>query len=126
MSLISGVSFSKSLARKISRKITQGFTFLTCLVVALQPTMVELAYAQEIIIDPNGNVGFKPTLQRSSRPQVVDIAKPNSGGVSHNQYERFDVTSRGVVMNNSQGAVRTQVAGTIAGNANLTDGTAAT
>lgn len=121
MSRISGVSFRKYFARQL----TKGFTFLTCAVVALQPIMAELAYAQEIIIDPNGNVGFKPTLQRSSRPQVVDIAKPNSGGVSHNQYERFDVTSKGVVLNNSQATIKTKVAGTIAGNPNLSDGTAA-
>lgn len=126
MPLISGVGFSKSFTHKLSRKITQGFSFLTCLVVALQPMMVELAYAQEVIIDPNGNVGFAPTMQRTSRPQVVDIATPNSGGVSHNQYERFDVTSKGVVLNNSQGAVNSQLAGTISGNANLTGGTAST
>ncbi|WP_417260244.1 filamentous hemagglutinin N-terminal domain-containing protein [Celeribacter sp.] len=88
--------------------------------------MVELAHAQEIVIDPNGNVGFAPSLQRSSRPQIVDIATPNSGGVSLNQYERFDVTSKGVVLNNSQGTVATQIAGTISGNANLVNGTAAT
>jgi len=126
MAAISSVGFSKSLARKISRKITQGFTFLTCLVVALQPMMVELAYAQEIIIDPNGNVGFAPTMQRTSRPQVVDIARPNSGGVSHNQYTEFNVPNEGAVLNNSQGATNTRVAGTISGNPNLSGGTAST
>jgi filamentous hemagglutinin family protein len=126
MSAISRIGFSKSFVRKISRKITQSFTFLTCLVVALQPMMVELAYAQEVIIDPSGNVGFAPTLQRVSRPQVVDIATPNSGGVSHNKYTRFDVTSKGVVLNNSKTAVQSRKAGTIAGNANLTGNTAGT
>ncbi|WP_188479668.1 beta strand repeat-containing protein [Primorskyibacter flagellatus] len=84
-----------------------------------------MASAQEVVIDPNGNVGFAPTLKKSTRPQVVDIAKPGSGGVSHNQYTRFDVTSQGVVLNNSTGSVTTQLQGTIAGNANLA-GTPAT
>lgn len=88
MAVISRVGFLKSSTRKLSDKIKQSFSFLTCLAVALQPMMVELAYAQEIIIDPNGNVGFAPTVQRTSRPQVVDIATPNFGGVSHNRYER--------------------------------------
>ncbi|WP_158623122.1 filamentous hemagglutinin N-terminal domain-containing protein [Pseudorhodobacter sp. E13] len=111
---------------KLARKIHQGFTLLTCLVVALQPMMVELAQAQEIIIDPNGNVGFKPSLQRTSRPQVVDIARPNAGGVSHNQYREFNVPDEGTVLNNSQGATSTHVAGAISGNPNLSGGTAST
>ncbi|MDX5402191.1 MAG: filamentous hemagglutinin N-terminal domain-containing protein, partial [Rhodobacterales bacterium] len=85
-----------------------------------------MTHAQEIIIDPNGNVGFAPSLQRSARPQVVDIARPNEGGVSHNRYDRFDVTSRGVVLNNAQGPASTSVAGNIAGNPNLANGTATT
>ncbi len=93
--------------------------------IALQPLTVELVNAQEIIIDPNGNVGFKPQLKRSSRPQIVDIAKPNSGGVSHNQYSRFDSTSRGVILNNSKTTSQTKLNGNVAGNPNLADGTAA-
>lgn len=118
--------FQKPFVQMFSRKVTQGFTLASCLTVALQPMMVQLAYAQEIVIDPNGNVGFQPSLQSSIRPQVVDIARPNSGGVSHNQYQRFDVTSQGVVLNNSQGAVNSQIAGTISGNSNLENGTAST
>ncbi len=126
MPVTSNFGFEKSFARKLYRKITKVFTLFVCLMLTIQPMMVELAYAQDIIIDPNGNVGFKPSLQRTARPQVVDIAKPNAGGVSHNQYTRFNVTSRGAVLNNSQTATDTQVAGNVAGNPNLTDGTAST
>ncbi len=120
-----GISYG-GFSKVLGRSFKKSFIVLNCLVVALQPMMTELAYAQEVVIDPNGNVGFAPSLQRSSRPQVVDIATPNSGGVSLNQYERFDVSSKGVVLNNSQDAVNTQIAGTISGNANLTNGTAST
>ncbi|WOI35372.1 glycohydrolase toxin TNT-related protein (plasmid) [Tritonibacter scottomollicae] len=126
MHTVSQFGLRKSFVRKLLGKTGHSFTFLMCLNLAFQPLMVELAYAQEIIIDPSGNVGFSPNVQQNSRAPVVDIATPNSGGVSHNQYERFDVTSRGVILNNSQSSVQTQVAGTISGNPNLADGTAVT
>ena len=96
-----------------------------CIILALEPAFLTAASAQEVVIDPSGNVGFAPTMQKATRPQVVDVARPNSGGVSVNQYTRFDVTSSGVVLNNSTGSRSTQVAGTIAGKANLA-GTPAT
>ena len=45
MSFIPLSRSTKAPARAISRKIKHGFTVLTCLLVALQPMMVELAYA---------------------------------------------------------------------------------
>lgn len=118
------LSFFRSFAgnltlRKLKRTAHSGFTATICLVVALQPMMVELANAQQVIIDPNGNVGFKPTIQSTTRSQVVDIAKPNAGGVSHNKYTKFTTTSSGVVLNNATTATNSTLAGTIAGNANL-------
>ena len=110
----------------LKHRISQSFTLAVCLAVALQPMMIELANAQDIIIDPNGNVGFKPSIQRNARPPVVNIAKPNAGGVSHNQYTKFDVSSKGAVLNNSTTTVNTTVAGSVAANPNLTDGTATT
>lgn len=50
---------------------------------------------------------------------VVNIANPNSAGLSHNQYHRYDVEARGLVLNNSQAAIVSQLAGRIEGNANL-------
>lgn len=124
ISNVSSSAASKSVSRKILGKLKESFALLSCLVVALQPMMVELASAQDIIIDPSGNVGFQPSLQRSSRPQVVDIVTPNSGGVSHNKYTKFDVSSTGTVLNNSSSATNSQLAGTISGNPNLSGGTA--
>jgi len=117
---------ASEITRRIQRKVTDGFVLVACLSVALQPLLVDVAFAQEIIIDPNGNVGFQPSMQRVSRPQVVDVARPNAGGVSHNRYSRFDVPAEGAVLNNSQGATDTHVAGVISGNPNLVGGTAAT
>ncbi|QWT47339.1 hemagglutinin repeat-containing protein [Azospira inquinata] len=55
---------------------------------------------------------------------VVQIATPNGAGVSHNQYQQFNVDQRGVVLNNSRTLTQTQQAGWIEGNANLNNGMA--
>ncbi|RWR08117.1 two-partner secretion domain-containing protein [Paenirhodobacter populi] len=110
---------SRRLRRRFHSFAHRSLVLALCLVVALQPALSEMARAQDIIIDPTGNIGFAPTMKKASRPQVVDIARPNAGGVSLNQYTKFDVPANGVVLNNSTGAVNTTVAGTIAANANL-------
>ncbi len=50
---------------------------------------------------------------------VVNIANPNGAGLSHNQFHRYDVEAKGLVLNNSSANVQSQLAGLIAGNANL-------
>ncbi|MBT2116013.1 filamentous hemagglutinin N-terminal domain-containing protein [Dyella sp. LX-66] len=55
---------------------------------------------------------------------VVQIAAPNAAGVSHNQFNQFDVGAQGMVLNNSGTAVASQLAGQIAGNGNLANGAA--
>lgn len=114
---------SRRLLKSLLQQVRVSLTGLVCAVVAFQPMMAELAYAQQVIIDPNGNVGFAPSIQRAA-PPVVDIATPNSGGVSLNQYTEFNVGTGGLVLNNSQGATSTHVAGAVAGNPNLSGGTA--
>ncbi|WP_339110155.1 filamentous hemagglutinin N-terminal domain-containing protein [Thioclava sp. GXIMD4216] len=121
------LSDRRSALNAFSDLIGRGLRIILCAVIFVQPGLTEMAKAQEIVIDPNGNVGYAaPVLKRASRPQIVDIATPNSGGVSLNQYDRFDVTSRGVVLNNSATTSTTTVAGSVAGNANLTSGSAST
>ncbi|WP_447885274.1 hemagglutinin repeat-containing protein [Serratia fonticola] len=64
----------------------------------------------------------------SQRPEViatqnglpqVNITAPNQAGVSHNQYQQFDVDAKGAILNNSAVMTSTQMAGMIQGNPNL-------
>ncbi len=55
---------------------------------------------------------------------IVDINAAGNGGVSHNIFNRFDVDKNGVVLNNSVAGANSQLAGNIAGNANLSGGAA--
>jgi len=54
---------------------------------------------------------------------VVNIANPNAAGLSHNQYNRYDVESKGLVLNNSSfknaAVMSSQLAGQVVGNINL-------
>ena len=54
----------------------------------------------------------------------MNIQTPSAGGVSRNQYSQFDVTEKGVVLNNARNAVQTQTAGWVQGNPNLATGEA--
>jgi len=64
----------------------------------------------------------------SQRPEViatqnglpqVNITAPNQAGVSHNQYQQFDIDAKGAILNNSAVMTSTQMAGMIQGNPNL-------
>lgn len=56
---------------------------------------------------------------------LVDIARANAAGVSHNRYQRFDVDRQGLILNNSTEVQRSLLAATVRENANL-QGQAAT
>jgi len=53
---------------------------------------------------------------------VVNISRPNSTGLSHNEYKRFSVDSRGVVLTNTNEVLKSQLAGAIRGNPNILPG----
>lgn len=51
--------------------------------------------------------------------QVVNIVRPNTNGLSHNQYQQFDVNKHGAVLNNSLMPGISQLAGNMNVNPNL-------
>ena len=52
---------------------------------------------------------------------VVNIANPNANGLSHNKFTNYNVSSQGLILNNSKDTtVNTQLSGYIYGNTNLT------
>lgn len=71
-------------------------------------------YAANIIV-ANDNT----TINNSNKAPIVNIAQPNSNGLSHNKYTEFNVSNPGLVLNNSTIAVNATLAGNIAGNPNL-------
>jgi filamentous hemagglutinin len=76
----------------------------------------------QIVADPNaGRQG--PVIDHSANGlPVVQIVAPDAAGMSHNQYQQFNVDQRGAILNNAAGAAYTQQGGYIGGNPNLAPG----
>ncbi|HEY1847221.1 MAG TPA: filamentous hemagglutinin N-terminal domain-containing protein [Buttiauxella sp.] len=66
----------------------------------------------------NGN------LTAANGVPVVNINSANQNGISHNVYDRLNVDKNGLIFNNSQNGANTVLGGQIAGNSNLSSGTA--
>ncbi|KAF6660788.1 filamentous hemagglutinin N-terminal domain-containing protein, partial [Pantoea sp. EKM101V] len=83
------------------------------------------ALANGIVADGNATPGQRPDViaTQNGLPQV-NITAPNQAGISHNQYQQFDVAQNGAILNNSAVMTSTQLAGMIQGNPNLKPGTA--
>ena len=73
-----------------------------------------------IVADGRAAPGQRPAViaTQNGLPQV-NIVAPNQAGVSHNQYQQFDVDQKGAILNNSARMTSTQMAGMIQGNPNL-------
>ena len=80
-------------------------SWITLIFYILQPIVGVLANPQTNIA-PNG-------------VEIVDINAPNQSGVSHNQYDRFNVKEKGLIFNNSGEIINTTLAGYILGNPNI-------
>lgn len=61
------------------------------------------------------------TVSQVGKVDVVNIAKPNNNGLSHNQYKDYNVGKSGAVLNNALKAGQSQLAGQLAANQNLND-----
>ena len=68
-------------------------------------------------ITPDGTT-LTDAIQSSSGIDIINIAQPDSNGLSNNSYSVFSISSSGVVFNNSSSTVSSSLAGTIAGNPN--------
>ncbi len=70
--------------------------------------------------------GRTPTVTTTPSGQaLVNIAAPNAAGISYNRYQRFDVDSGGLLLNNSKTPISTVVGTQIAANPNLNGRSAA-
>lgn len=75
------------------------------------------SYAGEIVAAHGANGPGVSTAATGA--QVVNIVTPNDHGLSHNQYQDFNVNPPGAVLNNSRDAGLSQLAGQLGANPNL-------
>jgi len=91
--------------------------WVTLFLFASQPVLL----AAGAIVDGSTST----TVREEHGTEVVDIAGPNSGGLSHNRYTDFNVGPNGLILNNSTGSYNSQLTGEMMmGNSNLTGGPA--
>ncbi|SDY89732.1 filamentous hemagglutinin [Collimonas sp. OK242] len=85
---------------------------------------VTLVNAQ-IVANPTAAPNMRPTVGvTASGIPLIQIAQPNSTGLSHNEFSSFSVGSQGAILNNSRVVTGTQLAGQVQGNPNLSGGSA--
>lgn len=70
--------------------------------------------AEGIVADGAAPLSQRPEViaTQNGLPQV-NITAPNQAGVSHNQYQQFDVDAKGAILNNLAMMTSTQMAGMI-------------
>lgn len=89
-------------------------------------TLTGTAFAQNLTPDSSAPVSKRPSVVAAPNGvPLVDIAKPNAQGLSHNLFREFSVGTQGAILNNSrQEAARSVLGGIVPGNPNLRDGAA--
>ena len=77
---------------------------------------VATAFAQ-VVAYKNAPAGRRPIMDAANNGvPIVNIAPPSAGGVSRNQYQDFNVNSKGLILNNSRNNSQTQLGGWVSGN----------
>ena len=99
-------------------------SLLVALLITNTSPWIPLAMANPVV--PNSSrLGPKMDVA-SNGISIVNINIPNDKGLSHNQYDSFNINNDGLILNNANRPVSTELAGYIMGNPNLVGPTAKT
>jgi filamentous hemagglutinin family protein len=100
-------------ASMVERALAAWLSF----VIVAQPMLLHATDVQPI--------DSSTTLDQSANgTRIVNIATPGASGLSHNRYGTFNISEQGVILNNSQEVVRTEIGGFIEANPHLAGGSA--
>ncbi|WP_421535110.1 DUF637 domain-containing protein [Pseudomonas marginalis] len=111
------------LARQPSAALKTRSTFLGLPKRGLALVLANAMFWQPLLAQADGIVvsALGTTLgQAGNGVPIVNIAAPNGSGLSHNQFQDYNVGQQGVILNNATGRTQsTQLGGIILGNQNL-------
>ncbi|MEJ2017195.1 MAG: filamentous hemagglutinin N-terminal domain-containing protein, partial [Maritimibacter sp.] len=107
---------------KVQEFLRRVVAFTSSAAVALQ-IVVQPLYAQSVVTDGGAN-GATVLITANGTPMVM-VNTPNTQGLSHNTFDRFDVGTEGLILNNAdQNYVLTNLAGYVQGNSAVSGGSA--
>lgn len=107
---------------RVCRATKRMTAILLATLLTVEPVAISTARAQQII-DPSAPIRFRPSIGVSANgTPKIDIAAPSFGGVSHNKFQRYDVDTRGVILNNSGLGGTSVIGGAVSANPNLVGG----
>ncbi|WP_145570908.1 hemagglutinin repeat-containing protein [Yersinia bercovieri] len=66
-----------------------------------------------------GDSAHRPDINKQMEIDIINIVPPSASGLSHNQYQEFNVNNSGAVFNNSTTGGLSQLAGQLSANQNL-------
>lgn len=78
-----------------------------------------LAFLSNVAMAANIEAIGSTKVRQKNSVDIVNIAAPNAQGLSHNQYNKFNVSKHGAVLNNALTAGNSQLAGSLTANTNL-------
>ena len=117
ISKIKQIDFSKKFSNLVRY-------ILVYVLIFSQPLSIANSYANTLPIEVDGSTNTQIDSAVNGVP-IVNIAAPNSGGLSHNKFNSYNVNPSGLVINNATGnpnqVVQTQIGGLITDNPNLTN-----
>ncbi|WP_194164682.1 hemagglutinin repeat-containing protein [Microvirga thermotolerans] len=107
----------------LSTRMRQGLwgrLGLTLACVSLATSLSAPFANAQVIKDPRAPITFQPKVRASANgTPLVDITKPSFGGISHNKFQRYDIDTRGVILNNSKLGGTSIIGGKVTANPNL-------
>lgn len=86
---------------------------------------LSLAYMGSAAVAANIEAIGQTSVSQKGGVDIVNIAAPNAQGLSHNQYNKYNVAKEGAVLNNSLTNGKSQLAGDLAANSNFRNQAAA-
>jgi filamentous hemagglutinin len=112
-----------SFLQAVSRTIRRGWGHklgVALATLALGSSLYAPVAMGQVISEPRAPIQFRPKISTSGNGvPVVDITKPSFGGISHNKFNRYDVDTRGVILNNSKLTGTSIIGGKVVANPNL-------
>lgn len=81
--------------------------------------VIGLAYATPTFAANIEAVQGGAQVNQKNGVDIVNIVKPNAQGLSHNQYNKYNVSDKGAVLNNALQAGQSQLAGSLQANKNF-------